>query len=339
MCGSSMRVMHRLLAGAPATADFQIEIRRLDFRQGAQLWNIDDPSFALHVHAVVGSIPAFRHDPAGEDTPADRHDFDARVCQTVLNPRLPLFWKVGHLIEREPDGWDRALCHSTLAATTDGCAAPGAIADCLQRPATDVPNILTLLADCGFVEGTPDAFRPGVTRYRIAEPLLAFDHAVIRPHRSALERQAAAPEVWRAVRPVFDSSVLEQRFAQVCRERAVGFAAGDTFGAAPATASPGSLLAAPGQAPLDADVVVRGEAHGHPGTLLSVGLACCNEEMDLHHLHEIQQVVAELAERGEDVSRARPALYSAAGFSHRLRAAEARGELILVDPERLYRGA
>ncbi|WP_407986688.1 AAA family ATPase [Kitasatospora sp. CMC57] len=338
LCGSSMPVMHRLLAGAPAAADFQIEIRRLDFRQGARLWTIDDPVLALRVHAVVGANPAFRHDPAGEDTPANRHDFDAWVCRTVLNPRLPLFWKAAHLIELEPEGWDRALCHSTLAAITDGCATPGAIADWLQHPATDVPHVLRLLTECGFVEGTTDAFRPGVTHYRIAEPLLAFDHAVIRPHRSALERQEAR-DVWPAFRPSFEKSVLEQRFAQVCREWAVGHAAADTFGSTPATASPGSLPMASGQAPLGADVVVRDEARGHPGTLLSVGLARCNEEMDLHHLHEVQQLVAAVAGRGEDVSRTRPALYSAAGFSPRLRAAEAHGKLILVALDRLYHGA
>jgi hypothetical protein len=338
LCGSAMPVMHRLLGNAPATVDFQIEIGRLDHRQGARLWNVEDPHLALQVHAVVGSSPAFRHDAAGEEGPAHRDDFDDWVCRTVLNPRLPLFWKAGQLIEREPDGWDRALCHSVVAALADGCTTTGAIAEWLTRPATDVPHILTVLGDCGFVESTPDAFRPGVLHHRIAEPLLAFDHAVIRPHHSELQREEATG-VWRTVRPAFEASTLEQRFAHVCREWAVGFAGTDTFGAAAATATYGSLPAAPGLAPLDADVVIRGEAHGRPGTLLSVGRARWNELMDLHHLHEVQQVVAALAERGEDVSRTRPALYSAAGFSPRLRTAEAHGELILVDPHRLYSGA
>ncbi|MFD5462169.1 ATP-binding protein [Kitasatospora sp. NPDC127059] len=338
LCGSAMPVMNRLVDSAGATADLQVEVPRLDYRHGARLWDVEDPLLALRVHAVVGSSPAFRRDAAGEDTPRRPDDFDSWVCRTVLNPRLPLFWRAGHLVEREPDGWDRALCHSTVAALADGCTTTGAVARRLERPATDVPHVLALLGDCGLVESTPDALRPGVTHYRIAEPLLAFDHAVIRPHRGELERQEAA-RVWRAVRPAFESSVLEQRFAQVCRDWALRFAADDTFGGAPATASAGSVPAAPGQGPLGADVVVRGEARGRPGTLLSVGLARWNEVLDLHHLHEVQQVVAALAARGENVSRARPALYGAAGFSPRLRAAEAHGELVLVDPHRLYRGA
>ncbi|WP_354637258.1 AAA family ATPase [Kitasatospora camelliae] len=338
LCGSAMPVMHRLIDSAPATADFRIEIRRLDYRQGARLWDIEDPLLALQVYAVVGSNPAFRHNVAGENAPAHRDDFDAWVCRTVLNPRLPLFWRVSQLIEREPEGWDRALCHSTVAALADGRTTAGAIADWLERPATDVPRILALLGDCGFVESTPDAFSPGVTHHRIAEPLLAFDHAVIRPHRGELERQEA-DRVWSATRTAFEASLMEQQFARACRAWAVGFAASDTFGAAPATASTGFLPAASGPVPLAADVVVRGEAHGRPGTLLSVGRAHWNEVLDVQHLHEVQQVVAALAERGEDVSRTRPALYSAAGFSPRLRDAEAHGELILVDPRRLYSGA
>ncbi|MEU9045719.1 MULTISPECIES: ATP-binding protein [unclassified Kitasatospora] len=338
LCGSTMPVMRRLLGSAPATTEFRIEVGRLDYRQGARLWGIADPLLALQVGAVVGSSPAFRHDAAGEDTPAHRDDFDAWVCRTVLNPRLPLFWKASQLIEREPDGWDRALCHSTVAALADSCTTTGAIGEWLERPATDVPHILALLGDCGLVDATPDALRPDMSHYSIAEPLLAFDHAVIRPHHDELERQQAA-QVWRAVRPAFESSILEQQFARVCREWALRFAATDTYGAAPATAASGSLPVAPGQPSLEADVAVRGMAHDRPGTLLSVGMARWNEAMDLPHLHEVQQVVAALAERGEDVSRTRPALYSAVGFSPRLRAAEAHGELILVDPERLYNGA
>ncbi|MFE7704669.1 ATP-binding protein [Streptomyces sp. NPDC057486] len=337
LCGSAMPMMRRLLGTASTSADLQLKILPLDFRQGARLWNIDDPRLALQVHAVVGASTAFRYDPAGEDIPAGPDDFDAWVCRTVLNPRLPLLWKAGHIIEQEPDGWDRGLCHSTLAAIADGCSTPGAIADWLDRPATEVPHLLAVLHDCGLVQGVPDAFRPGVTRYRITEPLLAFDHAVIRPNRIALGQQGPA-EVWKSARSVFESAVVRPHFAQVCRDWVTGFASRDTFGPRPVTASAGSLPRGQGHRPVDVDVVVRGEVHGRAGVLLSVGRACWDEVMDVHHLHEQLQVLAELADRGEDVSRARPACYSAAGFSPRLREAEARGEVVLVDPDRLYHG-
>ncbi|MET8627313.1 ArsR family transcriptional regulator [Kitasatospora sp. NPDC004669] len=341
LCGSAMSVMCRLLGSASTAIDFQLEVRRLDHRQGALLWGLDDPVLALLVHAVVGSSPVFRYDAAGEDTPLHRDEFDSWVCRTVLNPRLPLFWRAGHVIEREPDGWDRALCHSTVTAVADGCSTAGAIADRLAHPATDILRVLTRLSESGLVAGLPDAFRPGVTHHRIAEPLLAFDHTVIRPHHDALERREAT-QVWRSARAAFHSSTLERHFAQVCREWAFGCAAPDTFGAAPAAVSPGTVPVARGLGPSVADVVVRGAAgaaHSRRQALLSVGLARWNETLDLPHLHEVQRIVATLAELGEDVSRTRPALYGAAGFSARLRSAEAHGELILVDLPRLYVGA
>ncbi|MEV7182241.1 ArsR family transcriptional regulator [Kitasatospora sp. NPDC093679] len=337
LCGSDMPVMNRLAGGAAARADFRLEVSRLDHWQGARLWNVQDPVLALRLSAVVGTSPVFRHDAAGEDTPAHADDFDAWICRTVLNPRLPLFWRAGHLIEVEPDGWDRSLAHSTVTALADGYSTPGDIADRLARPATEIPHILTRLGDCGLVQAVPDAFRPGATHFCIAEPLLAFDHAVIRPHRGELERREAA-EVWRTARVAFESTVLEQHFARVCREWAAGFGSVDTFGAAPATVSPGILPPVSGRAPLRADVAVRGEARGRPGPLLSVGRASWHDVLDLHDLRELQELVAALAELGEDVSRTRPALYSAAGFSPDLRAAEEQGELILVDPHRLYYG-
>ncbi|MFJ9846648.1 ATP-binding protein [Kitasatospora sp. NPDC101155] len=334
LCGSAMPVMHRLFDAATTPADLQLELRPPDFRQGALMWGVTDPLLALRVHAVVGSSPAFRYDPGGPDTPAGPDDFDAWVCRTVLDPRLPLFWRAGHLIEQEPDGWDRALCHSVLAALAAGCSTPGAIGRWLRGPETHVPRVLVMLKERGLVAAVSDAFRPGVTHYRITEPLLAFDHAVIRPHRAAFERQDPA-EVWRSARAPFESSLLERHFAEVCREWAAGFAAAGTFGARElVTAAPGSL---PGVR--DAEVVVRDEGRGRSGALLSVGLVRWNEVMDLGHLHQLQQIVAELEAHGEDVSRARPACYGAAGFGPGLRAAANRGELILVDPGRLHHEA
>ncbi|MGW7446611.1 GAF domain-containing protein [Kitasatospora sp. NPDC054795] len=139
--------------------------------------------------------------------------------------------------------------------------------------------------------------------------------------------------------PAFHSAVLERHFAQVCRDWALGFAAPDTFGAPAAGVAPGTVPEAHKDGPPEADVVVRGEACGGRSALLSVGLTRWNGVLDLPHLHEVQRIVASLPDLGEDVSRTRPALYGGAGFSPRLRSAEAHGELILVDLSRLYFGA
>ncbi|MCF4136723.1 hypothetical protein L1856_07335 [Streptomyces sp. Tue 6430] len=243
-----------------------------------------------------------------------------------------------HLLQEETDQGDRALCHSALAAIASGCSTQGEIAECLGTPLTDASHCLALLRANGLLYGEPDAFRPNLVRLRIAEPLLAFEHAAVRPLRSALEQQDAV-EVWRRARPVFDSAVAGTHFAQICRDWVLDFADRGVFGALPVSAAHGSLSDPEQRAgpDVEADVVVRGRADARPGPLLSVGLARRDEVMDLHHLEHVRRLTL-LAARDEDVTRARPACYSGVGFTPALHAAEADGQVVLVDPARLYRG-
>ncbi|MFD6322388.1 ATP-binding protein [Streptomyces sp. NPDC058442] len=339
LSGSSLPVMHRLFgAAAPlhGLADLELALRPLDFRQAARFWGIDDPRLALLVHSVVGGTPAYRHYVAG-DAPSGPDDFDTWVCGTVLDPRTPLFLESHHLLQEGTDHWDRALCHSALAAIATGCRTQGEIAECLGTPLTDASHCLALLQTNGLLYGEPDAFRPHLVRLRIAEPLLAFEHAAVRPQRSALEQQGSG-EVWRRARPVFDSAVVGPHFAQVCRDWVMDFAGPAVFGAHPATAAQGSLPdpEQPAGPDVGADVVVRGRADARPGPLLSVGVARWDEVMDLHHLEHIRRLLVLLAARGEDVTHTRPACYSGVGFTHALHAAEAEGQVVLVGLDRLY---
>ncbi|GAA2382672.1 hypothetical protein GCM10010420_00780 [Streptomyces glaucosporus] len=341
LCGSDLPVMRRLFSRPSplhGLADLELEVRPLDFRRAAEFWGIGDPRLALRVHAIAGGTPAYRRDLVRGDAPAGPDDFDAWVCRTVLDPRTPVFWEAQHLLQEETDHPDRALCHSALAAVALGRTTAGGVAGHLDTGLADVSRCLELLRARALLSCEPDAFRPGLTRLRIAEPLLAFEHAVVWPRRSELEQEDAA-DVWRRARALFDTAVAAPHFAQVCREWAVGFAAPDTFGAEPFTASHGSLSRPEPGAAADAEVVVRGARTGdRPGALLSVGSACWNETMDLPHLERLRRLLDLLAARGEDTARARPACYGGAGFTPALREAEARGDVVLVGPDRLYRG-
>jgi hypothetical protein len=335
-----MSIMHRLFSGPSplrGLAALDVVVGPLDFRRAAQFWGIDDPRLALLVHAVVGGTPAYRRDYVCDDAPDGPDDFDAWVCRTVLNPRMPLFREARHLLEEEADHWDRALCHSALAAIALGCSTRGEVAECLGRELPDTSRALALLQDCGLLLSAPDAFRPGLERHRIAEPLLAFDHAVVWPNRSSLEQEDAA-DVWRRVRPVFESMVVGPHFAQICRDWAMDFAAPETFGARPSEVSHGALPDPERPTGDEVEVVVRGQAGARPGALLSVGLARWKEVMDVQHLARLRHVLDLLAARGDDIGQARPACYSGAGFDPGLRAAEARGEVVLVGLDRLYQG-
>ncbi|MFJ8196746.1 ATP-binding protein [Streptomyces sp. NPDC096152] len=340
LSGSSLPLMHRLFGPASPLRELagpSLTVGPLDFRQAARFWGIDDPRLALLVHAVVGGTPAYRHDYVEDDVPAGPDDFDDWVCRTVLNRRRRLYQEAHHLLQEETDHWDRALSHSALSAVATGCATQGQVADCLGTPLTDTARCLTLLRENGLLESEPDAFRPHVARLRVAEPLLAFEHAAVHAHRPTLEQRDPA-EVWKHARPVFDSVVMPVHFAQVCREWARDFADPAVFGARPVTAARGTLPdpAHPGGAETAADVVVRGPGDARAGVLLSVGLARWDEVMDVPHLEHLRGLLARLADLGEDVGHARPACYGAAGFSDALRAAEAAGEVVLVGLDRLY---
>ncbi|MFJ4694037.1 ATP-binding protein [Streptomyces sp. NPDC088766] len=340
LSGSDLPLMRRVFSTASPLrelAGLDLTVGPFDFRRAARFWGIEDPALALLVHAVVGGTPAYRRDYVCDDAPGDRQDFDAWVCRTVLDPRKPLFREAYHLLQEETDHVDRALCHSALSAVASGCSTQGQVADCLAAPLTDTARCLGLLVENGLLHSAPDAFRPHLIRLHVAEPLLAFEHVAVGPRRSALEQQDAAG-VWKRARPVFDSVVARSHFAQICRDWVLGFAGPDVFGAHPVSAARGALPDPEhsGGRDVAADVVVHGHGTGREAALLSVGLARWDEVMDTHHLEQLRSLLALLADRGDDVTRARPACYGGAGFTPALRAAEAEGHVVLVGLDRLY---
>ncbi|MCX5338762.1 AAA family ATPase [Streptomyces atratus] len=341
LSGETAPVMTRLFAPSSplhALAALKLDIQPLDFRKAAQLWGIDDdPALAFLVYTVVGGTPAYRHDYVNDDVPVDRDDFDAWVCRTILNPCTPLFHEARHLLDEETGPWSHGVCHSVLAALARGCTTHGEIATFLGQQLTDAARALALLRDHGLLQSQADGLQPGITRHRIADPLLAFEHAVARPRRAALE-QSDAETVWEGARTDFNTLVAGPRFAQVCRDWAACSAGSAALGAENVTASYGSLSDPSATAGLDAEVVVRRQ-DGHPtGRLLSVGLARWHTGMDIHHLQRLRRILEGLSSR-EDVRHVRLALYGASGFSPELHAAHARGDVMLVDLENLYRGA
>ncbi|WP_226962387.1 MULTISPECIES: AAA family ATPase [unclassified Streptomyces] len=340
LSGSDRPVMRRLFCGPSALRELvtlDVAVGPFGYREAARFWGLDDARLALRVHAVVGGTPAYRHAFVADRVPAGPDDFDAWVCGTVLDPRTPLFHEAPRLVHEAADSGNRGLCHSVLAAVALGAGTPGGVADRVGAPLGEVSHTLALLRDWALLHGEPDVLRPPLTRLRIPEPLLAFEHAVVRPHRALLDgAPERAEEVWAQARPVFESTVAPARFAEVCRDWVRDHAAPDTFGAPAGRVGHGSL-AGPGEP--GAEVVVRGEgAGGRPGPLLSVGLARWGEIVDVHHLERLHRLVGLLDERGEDVARVVPALYGSAGFGPAVRTSEAQGDVVLVGPDRLYAG-
>ncbi|MGH2604154.1 MAG: AAA family ATPase, partial [Dehalococcoidia bacterium] len=221
LCGSAMSFMGRLLAGnAPlrGRAGLELIVRTLDHRLAAQFWGIADPSLAMKVHAIVGGTPAYRREFARDDVPGNPDDFDSWVMRTVLSPASPLFREARYLLADEPALRDTAQYHSVLAAIAHGRTMRGAIAGYLGRKSGDLAHPLTVLEDVGMIVREQDAFRANRTTFHIAEPLIGFYHAVMRPIWSDLEHTREPGELWRRSKPRFSGKVLGPHFAHVCRQ-------------------------------------------------------------------------------------------------------------------------
>jgi AAA+ ATPase superfamily predicted ATPase len=339
LCGSALAVMGKLLSGtAPlrGRAGLELVVPPLDYRLAARFWSIDDPRLAIRVNAVVGGTPAYRREFIRNDSPNEPDDFDAWVIRTVLNPETPLFREGRYLLAEEPDMRDGALYQSVLAAVAEGNATRGGIASYVGRKATDVAHPINVLQDAGLITREPDAFRDNRSTFRIAEPLITFYHAVMRPVWDQLERPGNATRVWVASRPRFSGKVLGPHFEQICRSWTLNYADPDRIGGLPAKVGHGVINDANSRSAYEVDVVVTGVADGK-SPLLAIGEAKWNEVMSVRHLDRLRRVKALLSNHSRyDTSRTRLLCFSGAGFTEELRDAATTQEVILVPPEDLY---
>ena len=220
LCGSAMTFMGTLLAGnAPlrGRAGLELVVPTLDYQLSAQFWNVADPALAIKVHAIVGGTPAYRREFARDDTPASPDDFDDWVRRTVLNPASPLFREARYLLATEAELRDMGLYHTVLAAIAERKHTRGGIATYIGRKSGDLAHPLNVLQDCGLVRREADAFRDNRATYEIAEPLITFYHAVMRPIWSDLAHTRSAERLWERSKPRFTASVLGPHFEQLCR--------------------------------------------------------------------------------------------------------------------------
>lgn len=346
LCGSAMSFMGGLLAGsAPlrGRSGLELVVPTLDHQLAARFWGIDDPVTALKVNAIVGGTPAYRREFARDDTPVGPEDFDAWVIRTVLSPTSALFREGRYLLADEPDLRDNGLYHSVLAAIAEGNASRGGIASYLGRKSGDLAHPLTVLSDCGLITREPDAFRDNRTQFRIAEPLVTFYHAVMRPMWSDLEHARAAgrlAQLWRIGQSRFVGNVLGPHFEQVCRSWTAHHAAPERFGAALVSrVTSGVVNDPPARASHQLDVVAFGfDADQGRERLLLIGEAKWGDTMGLAHLDRLRRIRGLLESQGRPgAATARLACFSAAGFSEPLvAAAGAAPDTLLVGPSDLY---
>lgn len=341
LCGSALSFMGKLLSGsAPLRGRTGLEliVPTLDYQVAGEFWNVPDPALAVKVHAIVGGTPAYRREFARDDTPAGPDDFDGWVQRTVLNPASPLFREARYLLSDEPDLRDVGLYHSVLAAIADGNRTRGGIASYLGRKSGDLAHPLNVLLDCGLVVREPDAFRDNRTTFRIAEPLITFYHAVMRPIWSDLEHTRDASRLWRRSQRRFTANVLGPHFEQLCRTWLLYHAAEERVGGIPVRVQAGIVHDAARRTSHELDVVVFGLDDAAPEPIIAIGEVKWNEVMSVTHLDRLRHIRGVLAaQHRAGAARARLVCFSGAGFTDGLSREAARGaDVLLVGPAELY---
>jgi AAA+ ATPase superfamily predicted ATPase len=341
LCGSAMSFMGRLLAGsAPlrGRAGLELIVPTLDYQLAAEFWNIADPVLAIKVHAIVGGTPAYRREFTRDDTPSGPDDFDAWVQRNVLNPASPLFREARYLLSDEPDLRDLGLYHSVLAAIADGNQTRGGIASYIARKSGDLAHPLNVLQDCGLIVRERDAFRDNRTTFEIAEPLITFYHAIMRPIWSDLEHTRDASRLWQRSQRRFTANVLGPHFEQLCRYWTRYFCDESVVGGIPVRVETGTVHDPANKANHELDVVAFGFADAGPSPILAIGEVKWNEVMSMAHLDRLRHIRALLTtQRRPGAATTRLLCFSGGGFAEGLsREAVHAGDVVLVGPADLY---
>ncbi len=345
LCGSAMSFMGGLLSGnAPlrGRAGLELVVPTLDHQLAAEFWGVlGDPALAVKLNAIVGGTPAYRREFARDDTPADPADFDAWVVRTVLSPTSPLFREARYLLADEPDLRDTGLYHSVLAAIAAGNAGRGGIASYLGRKSGDLAHPLTVLQDCGLITREPDAFRDNRSHFRVAEPLVTFYHAVMRPVWADLEHARTPRDterLWQRGQRRFAANVLGPHFEHLCRVWTRHLAPDDLLADHPHRVASGTVNDPTRRTSHEVDVVVLGLDDDNRQPLLAIGEAKWGEIMGLGHVDRLRRIRDLLAAQGRcGAETARLLCFGGAGFTDELRAqAAVTADLALVSPADLY---
>jgi AAA+ ATPase superfamily predicted ATPase len=341
LCGSAMSFMGRILAGdAPlrGRAGLDLVVRPLDHQLAAEFWGIDDPRLALQVGAVLGGTPAYRREFVRNDTPADLADFDDWVVRTVLDPSSPLFREARYLLADEAEINDTALYHSVLAAVATGNNTRSGIAGYIGRKATDIAHPLTVLEDIGLLARETDAFRSNRSHYRIAEPLITFYHAIMRPVWPELERSRDLHRIWQRARKRYASNVLGPHFERVCREWTWHMAPPGLFGDHPNKVAAGTVADPANKTSHELDLVVFGLGEDDSSPLIAIGEAKSNDTIGIGHLERLRRIRTLLTDQQRPgAHNAKLACYSGAGFTDQLHQVAAdHDDVLLIGLDEIY---
>jgi len=341
LCGSAMSVMSSLLTGARplrGRAELQLVVHPFDFRTSAMFWGIRDPAAAFLVHAIVGGTPGYQ-DLLDATAPARPSMLFAWLAAGVLNPSHALFTEADYLLTEDPAISDRSVYQSVLSAVTQGAHTQREIGGRLARTDQAMQHPLRVLERAGFIRRDADVLLEKRPLIRIADPMLRFHHAIIRPDLPRFEARRTR-EAWAAATQRFEAQVLGPHFEELARQWTLRFASPATLGGQPAQVGFTQVNDATRREryEIDAVAVAPGRRGGKP-VLLAIGEAKGGAgrrgASDLARLEHLREILA--ARAATDTTRL--LLFSRGGFTREVEAAaKRRADLELVDLDRLYTG-
>jgi hypothetical protein len=344
LCGSVMSVMSGLLSGAHplrGRATLELLVRPFDFRMAARFWRIRNPNAVFLVHAIVGGTPGYRDLLAGSP-PSKPSDLPEWLFGGVLNPSHALFTEAEYLLTEDPAISDRALYQSVLSAITQGAHTQREIGSRLGRTDQAMQHPLLVLERAGLIRRDADVLLGRRPLIRIADPMLRFHHAVIRPDVVRFESRRTR-EAWAAGTPRFETQILGPHFEDLAREWTFRFAAPSTLGGEPESVGFTQVNDPVRRERFEVDVVAvatRRGRHSKRPALLAIGEAKAGAQQrgpgDLARLDRLRHLLAGRAM----IESTRLLLFSRGGFTNELVAeARRRGDVELVDLARLYGGS
>jgi len=343
LCGSAMTVMRRILSGsAPlhGRAGLDLRISPFDFRAACELYEMDDRRAALRTFAVIGGVAAYAREMVGGDLPANLADFDRWVCRRVLSPAAPLFNEVGLLLSEDPSTAKARkinLYHAALAGAASGHHTHRGLTSYVKIPGASLAPIIDALTSAELLERIQDPIRENRPTYHPADPLIRFHYAVVRRHGSRLARHDAdTRQIWRQIKPSFESQVLGPCFEAAARYWSLHFADPATLGGLPDHVGPTTVASADGsEMELDVVVAAADAEAASERTVLAIGEAKAGERISERHLRRLEAARAALGPR----AKAAKLLLFGADFAPKLVADSGkRADVELIDLERVYGG-
>lgn len=330
LCGSAFSVMGRLLDGsAPlrGRASIDLLVHPFDYRLAAEFWGVaGDWDLAVRLHALVGGTPAYRNYADGTP-PTSTRGLGRWVAGYLLNP-ANAFFREGRLLLAEEIGMDDAALYlSVLAAMAGGATRRGQIAAALGRKETALAHPLRVLEDTRLITRLANPLHQRRSTYRIAEPMVRFHHLITAPNEARLTRQQART-VWGGVQATVDSKIYGPHLEDLAREWTMFHADPDTLGGTPQSVGAADIGCRHHRghqvdvvATVGGRIIALGESKWRRLTLA-----------DLERLRHIRDITP-------NAGGARLLLFTAQAADRQLRAAaDAAGEVALVDLERLYTG-